>query len=76
MPTSHLDALNLRLSNERVRLSQAKTKNEIELRTVWVQGIEKEIKSEIEFLKSKGIEVFISIDDIPDDDVLLAELLS
>lgn len=76
MPTSHLDALNLRLSNERVRLSQAKTKNEIELRTVWVQGIEKEIKSEIEFLKSKGIEVFTSIDDIPDDDALLAELLS
>jgi len=76
MPTSHLDALNLRLSNERVRLSQAKTQNEIELRTVWVQGIEKEIKSEIEFLKSKGIEVFTSIDDIPDDDALLAELLS
>lgn len=76
MPTSHLDALNLRLSNERVRLSQAKTKNEIELRTVWVQGIEKEIKSEIEFLKSKGIEVFTSIDDILDDDALMAELLS
>jgi len=76
MPTSHLDALNLRLSNERVRLSQAKTQNEIELRTVWVKGIEKEIKSEIEFLKSKGIEVFTSIDDIPDDDALLAELLS
>lgn len=76
MPTSHLDALNLRLSNERVRLSQAKTQNEIELRTVWVKGIEKEIKSEIEFLKSKGIEVFTNIDDIPDDDALLAELLS
>jgi len=76
MPTSHLDALNLRLSNERVRLSQAKTQNEIELRTVWVKGIEKEIKSEIEFLKSKGIEVFTSIDDILDDDALMAELLS
>ena len=76
MPTSHLDALNLRLSNERVRLSQAKTQNEIELRTVWVKGIEKEIKSEIEFLKSKGIEVFTSIDDSLDDDALMAELLS
>jgi hypothetical protein len=44
--TSHLNALRVRLSNERVRLANAKTAGERELRAVWVAGIEKEIQFE------------------------------
>lgn len=47
---THLSALNTRLSNERLRLSQATNTNEIELRTVWVSQIEKEIAGEQSFL--------------------------
>lgn len=43
------DALNLRLSNERMSLARAKTKAERDLRTVWVAQIEKEIACEVEF---------------------------
>lgn len=43
---SHLNALQVRLSNERVRLANAKTEAERELRRVWVAGIEKEIAVE------------------------------
>lgn len=75
MPTSHLDALYLRLSNERARLANASKGREIELRKVWVAGIEKEIQSEIAFLETKGIIFPKSIDDI-DDDELLRELTS
>lgn len=46
----HLSMLQLRLSNERVRLSQATSKGEIELRTVWVKQMEKEVSGELEFL--------------------------
>lgn len=46
----HLSALQLRLSNERIRLSQATNKKEIELRTVWVKQMEKEVEGEIKFL--------------------------
>lgn len=75
MSTSHLDALQLRLSNERIRLAASKTPQEREMRTVWVQGVEKEIASEIDFLAKNGIIIPTSIDDI-DTDELLAELLS
>lgn len=61
---NHLDALELRLSNERVRLAAAKRSSEIELRTVWVAQIEKEIAAE----KARSTEVEMS------DDELLAEL--
>lgn len=47
---THLDALELRLSNERVRLSQAKTKGEQELRKVWIAQMEREIAGERKFL--------------------------
>ena len=47
---THLDALELRLSNERVYLSAAKTENERNLRRVWITQIEKEIESEKKFL--------------------------
>jgi len=45
--TTHLDALRLRLSNERVRLANAKTAGEREMRSVWAAGIEKEIQCEM-----------------------------
>lgn len=46
----HLSALQLRLSNERIRLSQATNKDEIELRSVWVKQMEKEVQGEVELL--------------------------
>lgn len=60
---THLDALNLRLSNERIRLANAKTQQERELRTVWISQIEKEIGHENQF---SGVEL--------SDDELLWEL--
>lgn len=59
---THLDALNLRLSNERVRLANAKTDAERALRTVWIAQIEKEIGAERAFVGA----------DISDDDLLAA----
>lgn len=53
---NHIDALNLRLSNERVRLAQAKNANEIRQRQVWITQIEKEIESEKAFLNSQAQE--------------------
>ena len=61
MTNSHLDALNLRLSNERVRLANAKTDSERTLRTVWIQQIEKEIRNE---------EGFVTTQDISDEQLL------
>jgi hypothetical protein len=46
---THLDALQLRLSNERMRLDDAKTEGERKLRSVWIRQIEKEIAGEIKF---------------------------
>lgn len=65
---THLDALNLNLSNERIRLGNAKTQQERELRTVWVAQLEKEIAAE------RG---FLGVTDAPEvsDDDLLNELL-
>lgn len=48
--TSHMNALRVRLSHERVRLANAKKAGDIALRTVWVAGIEKEISAEMVFL--------------------------
>lgn len=75
--TEHYEALMIRLSNEKARLAACTKPKEIELRKVWVAGIEKEIANEVEFLKSKGIEVYASIDDLfMSDDELMNELLS
>ena len=41
--TSHLDALQLRLSHERSYLAAAKSDGERELRSVWIAQIEREI---------------------------------
>lgn len=59
---THLDALNLRLSNERIRIANAKSEGEIELRKVWIAQLEKEVAGEEKFA-----------DEISDED-LLAEL--
>lgn len=75
--TDHYVALMNRLSNEKARLAACTKPKELELRKVWVAGIEKEIANEVEFLKSKGIEVYASIDDLfMSDDELMNELLS
>jgi hypothetical protein len=50
MDTDHLDALNLRLSNERMRLADAKTPYERQLRAAWVASAEREIAGELAFL--------------------------
>lgn len=62
---SHLDALQTGLSHERERLANAKSDQEREMRSVWVQGYEKQIANEKKFL---------GIDDTMSDDELLAEL--
>lgn len=63
---THLNALELRLSNERGYLAKAKTDGERELRRVWIAQIEKEIAGE---------QAFIAKHDDMSDDELLAELL-
>jgi hypothetical protein len=68
--TSHLNALELRLSHERNYLAKAKTDKERALRKVWIAQIEKEIAGERKFLgKKKDPDVDMS------DDELLAALL-
>ena len=47
---SHLDALQARLRSERASLKAATKSNEIEIRTVWVAQIEREIADEYRFL--------------------------
>jgi hypothetical protein len=69
---THLDALNLRLSNERQRLALAKSTLEREQRTVWVSQCEKEVASERSFL---GLPPESQAGDL-DADALLAELLA
>ncbi|MFT6903922.1 MAG: hypothetical protein ACJAS1_000567 [Oleiphilaceae bacterium] len=57
---SHLSALRVGLSNERVRLASAKTDEEKALRKVWVKQREKEVKGE---------ERFLGLDDDENDEV-------
>ena len=58
---AHINALLINLSNERARLSMAKTQAEIDLRTVWVRQLEREVKDE---------ETFIEQVEITDDELL------
>ena len=46
---THLESLQLRLSNERARLAAAKTEGERNLRAVWVAQLEREIAGENAF---------------------------
>lgn len=71
----HLHSLELRLSNERMRLSEATSQSEKDLRSVWVKQLEKEIQGEIEFLASRGITVQKATIKDFDVDELLKELL-
>lgn len=64
--TSHLNALELRLSNERVRLANAKTQHERDMRTVWIAQIEKEIAQERTTFGSDPV------DTMTDDELLKA----
>lgn len=68
MNTTHLDALNLRLSHERVHLSNAKTESERNLRRVFIIQIEKEIEGEKKFLGMKEC----NAGDLSDDELLRA----
>lgn len=67
MDTSHLEALMLRLSNERARLANASKASEIRMRQVWIAQIEDEIEGERKFLGYKAEEAL-------SDDQLAAEL--
>ena len=64
----HLNALNVRLSNERGHLAKAKTEGERQLRAVWIAQIEKEIAREQEFIAD--LEAALEMT----DEELLAEL--
>lgn len=67
---THLNALEYRLHNEKMRLNEATNSKEIELRKVWVFQIEKEIKAERAFLNLPEMESDIEMT----LDELLAEL--
>lgn len=71
MSTDHLNALELGLSNERVRLSESRTDRELAMRLVWIAQREKEIACEKAFL---GLPAETE-ESISDDD-LLAQLLA
>lgn len=66
--TTHLDILQLRLSNERIRLANAKTDGERELRDAWVKQLEKEVEGEKDFLTENDAPQHI------EDEALLASL--
>lgn len=63
--TDHLNALRFRLSNERVRLANATSAQEREIRSVWVAQIEKEIAGEERFLAAR-------LPEMSDDELLAA----
>jgi hypothetical protein len=54
---THLDSLQLLLSNERIRLGNAKTEGERKIRKVWVAQLEKEVQGEKDFIASQDIAV-------------------
>jgi hypothetical protein len=68
---SHLNALTIRLNNERARLAKARhhgNANEVTLRTAWIAQVEKEITAEEKLLGIDASDITIS------DDELLAAL--
>ena len=76
--TEHYVALMTNLSNERQRLEQSASESEYALRSVWVKQLEREVEAEVEFLSSKGVNVYAEtneVDSMSDDD-LLNELMS
>lgn len=71
MNTSHLNALNVNLSNEKIRLETAQSEIERQMRRVWIVQLEKEVAAERAFL---GLPVEVT--ECLSDDDLLAELLA
>jgi hypothetical protein len=69
--TTHLVALQNRLSNERKRLKEAKSTKERELRTQWVAQAEREVDAELVFLNLANGHT--EVDDM-DNDTLAREL--
>ena len=65
--SEHLNALYLRLSNERMRLAGAKSESERIRHGVWVAQIEREIAGEYAFLSN-----FSRAGDMTDDELLAA----
>jgi hypothetical protein len=68
---THLDFLSLALSNERMRLAKATKPHEIELRTVWVAQLQREVDSVLVAMNKAPMQAC----DLSDDE-LLAELNS
>ena len=73
----HYTALMAHLSSEKQRLAAATNKGEIELRSVWVAQLEKEIDHEVKFLESQGINLYNDTNEVEgmSDDDLLNELM-
>ena len=69
--TTHLVALQGRLSNERKRLKESKSPKEREIRSVWVAQAEREVDAELVFLNLANGRT--DVDDM-DDDELAREL--
>jgi hypothetical protein len=61
---THLDALELNLSHERVRLAEATSPEEVALRRVWVSQLEREVAGERAFLGQSTVNLDISDDDL------------
>jgi hypothetical protein len=61
---THLDALELNLSNERARLAAATSPKEIAMRRVWVAQLEKEVAGELAFLGKSAPTLHMSDDEL------------
>lgn len=73
---SHLNAIELRLHNEQMRLKAATSEAEIALRSVWVRQTEDELSAEYKFLglSQPAEAATMTLDEIMDDEDLLAML--
>lgn len=67
MDTTHLLALNVRLSHEFSKRSAATSESEKKLRTVWIKQIEKEIKDERKLL---GLKEETDLSELSDDELI------
>lgn len=70
MDKTHLNALELHLSNERVRLSNATTESEKAMRKVWVAQLEKEIDCEKKLLNTQPETMDLGDMDLTDEELL------
>ena len=70
---SHLNAIQIRLSNERAALFTAISQSEVALRKVWIAQIERELAAEREFIAMRKEWFKIAKIELSDDE-LLAQL--